>query len=223
MSEFWIQCRSGKAFDLLHPTLEAIDIEDVAWSLAFQCRFNGHVRKFYSVAEHSVRVARRLAHAHPEHGAALVLYGLLHDAAEAYVGDAVLPLKQAMRRSAGRHVMRRESRSAFDEIEGEIAAAIFGRFGLSSIQRAGLGRFVHVADLELLATEKRDLMGPGERMWPDLGVEPLPEKIHPLRPAPACTGAAATTCSCARCVSLRALAAPGRRSCARLMRPSAVP
>ena len=56
----WIQTFTGKKFSPLEPRREDIDILDIAHSRSMQCRFNGHCRQFYSVAEHSVRVARIL-------------------------------------------------------------------------------------------------------------------------------------------------------------------
>lgn len=69
-----------------NPTVDMISIEDIACSLGNLCRFGGHVRRFYSVAQHSVIAAELLP---PR----LRLAGLLHDAAEAYVGDVIKPLK----------------------------------------------------------------------------------------------------------------------------------
>lgn len=64
-------------------------IEDIAWSLAMQCRYNGHTKVFYSVATHSILVAFFL----PDD---LKLEGLLHDASEAYLCDLPSPVKQQM-------------------------------------------------------------------------------------------------------------------------------
>lgn len=77
---------SGIKFHFLNPSKDEIDIKDIAFSLANQCRFNGHV-SFFSVAEHSVAVAARLQ---PD----LQLAGLLHDAAEAYLSDIPSPIKR---------------------------------------------------------------------------------------------------------------------------------
>ena len=82
----WIQTYTGRKFFPLTDEPGEIDLRDIAHSLALQCRFNGHCRQFYSVAEHSVRVSHIL----PDEEAA---WGLLHDAAEAYVSDLPRPLK----------------------------------------------------------------------------------------------------------------------------------
>jgi 5'-deoxynucleotidase YfbR-like HD superfamily hydrolase len=78
---------SGIEVNLLDPIPSQISIEDIAHSLAYQCRFAGHVKRFYSVAQHSVVVAAMA----PD---ALKKYALLHDAAEAYLQDVTAPLKQ---------------------------------------------------------------------------------------------------------------------------------
>nr|BDD45195.1 hypothetical protein 3 [Saccharospirillaceae bacterium] len=79
---------NGHRFDLSEDALASncIDIDDIATSLAKQCRFNGHVPGFYSVAEHSVLVSQLV----PE---SLALHGLMHDVAETYFGDIVAPVK----------------------------------------------------------------------------------------------------------------------------------
>ncbi len=86
MSPDYIETRFGNKVHFLNPSPEEIDIKDIAFSLANQCRFNGHV-PFFSVAEHSIAVAARLP-------PALQLAGLLHDAAEAYLSDIPSPIKQ---------------------------------------------------------------------------------------------------------------------------------
>ncbi len=80
---------SGKVVDLMNLRPEDVNIEDIAWSLSQQCRFNGHTKFFYSVAEHSVLVAKRVETESP----VIRLQALLHDAAEAYLGDIIQPVK----------------------------------------------------------------------------------------------------------------------------------
>lgn len=85
-----IETNSGIKFNIEYPTPEMVDIHDIATALGMICRYNGQVPSFYSVAEHSVRVAEWLIqNGHPE----LALEGLMHDAAEAYIGDIVRPMK----------------------------------------------------------------------------------------------------------------------------------
>lgn len=83
---------SGATFDIQKPRVEMLEINDIAHALSMLCRYNGHVPAFYSVAEHSVRVAQWLEN--QGQVASVCLAGLLHDAAEAYIGDMVNPMKQ---------------------------------------------------------------------------------------------------------------------------------
>ena len=152
-----IQTASGGVFDLLHPTPEMIRWEDVIQSLSKLCRFNGHCRDFYSVAEHSIAVARLL----PPH---MELYGLLHDAHEAYVGDVTTPLKQVL----GRH---------FEKVEMRVDSAIYAKADIPYPSRA-VQAAVRRADLRVLAAERRDLLVDQPYGWDDLAnVEPDPRRI----------------------------------------------
>lgn len=92
MIEPYIETSSGKAFYFMDPKPDQIDIEDIAFALSNNCRFNGHCSGFMSVAEHSVAVARRLKT--KGFGIRLCRTGLLHDAAEAYITDMPSPIKQ---------------------------------------------------------------------------------------------------------------------------------
>ncbi len=83
------QTHSGKMFDIFNPKPEDICIEDIAHALSMQCRFNGHTKEFYSVAEHSLNCARIAAAQELDTDA--VLFTLLHDAHEAYLGDFPAP------------------------------------------------------------------------------------------------------------------------------------
>jgi 5'-deoxynucleotidase YfbR-like HD superfamily hydrolase len=156
---------SGSYVDPLDLDPDTIDIRDVAHALANQCRFSGHVSRFYSVAEHSVRVAGMLeASGAPEW---VVLWGLLHDATEAYLVDLPSPLKGT--RDLGRAYLAAESRAQ---------DAVADAFGLPR----GIPEAVKAADLVMLATERRDLM-PAVGEWAILdGVEPLPTAIVPASP-----------------------------------------
>ena len=86
MSKLYVSTYLGNRFYPLEPRIDDVDIEDIAHGLAYQCRFNGQTNAFYSVAQHSLIVAALV----PEE---LRFAALLHDAAEAYLGDMVKPLK----------------------------------------------------------------------------------------------------------------------------------
>lgn len=87
MGTGFITTATGGKFDPLKPVFE---MEDIGHALAMNCRFNGHVKEFYSVAEHSVIVARLMA----QETGGDPMEGLLHDATEAYLSDVPAPFKQ---------------------------------------------------------------------------------------------------------------------------------
>ena len=128
---------SSVRFWPLLPNPDDILIADIAHALAHQCRFAGHSREFYSVAEHSVYVSRHCA---PEDA----LWGLLHDASEAFLCDVPAPIKELPQFEAYRAAER--------SLQGTITT----RFGLSTEQP----RSVTEADRALLAIEIRDLLKP---------------------------------------------------------------
>ena len=156
----WQQTFTGIRFWPLDPRPEEICIEDIAHALSNQCRFSGHVRKFYSVAEHSVRVSLRVAHPHK-------LWGLLHDASETYMTDLARPIKHYSRLG-----------DAYREIEEPLMRCVCARFGLSPAEPPE----VKIADNELLMTEKRDLMRPGPAKWREENFQPLRGIISPWYP-----------------------------------------
>ncbi|WP_317201710.1 phosphohydrolase [Janthinobacterium sp.] len=157
----YVSTFSGNRFYPREPRIDRVAIEDIAHGLAYQCRFNGQTREFYSVAQHSLVVAALV----PPH---LRLAALLHDAAEAYLGDMVKPLKVLM--------------PGFGELEERVTALIGAEFGLDFSDYAPIKR----ADLIALATEKRDLMPHSAERWAYLdGIAPLPETIAPLDPGEA--------------------------------------
>lgn len=77
---------NGHLIEFANPDPKSIDINDIAHALSHLCRFGGHARPFYSVAQHSVLVAHLVS-------APARRYALLHDAPEAYLGDVIKPLK----------------------------------------------------------------------------------------------------------------------------------
>jgi uncharacterized protein len=131
----WGCTASGRRYWPEDPRPEDIAIEDIAHALALQCRYGGHCSEFYSVAQHAVHVSEVCDPAD-------ALWGLLHDASEAYIVDVPRPFKLA----AGMEVYR--------EFEERSMRAICDRFGLPY----EMPESVRDADETLLATEARDLM-----------------------------------------------------------------
>lgn len=162
----WIQTNSGGKFRIAEPAPEDIDIRDIAHALANQCRFAGHVRKFYSVAEHSVRVARLLAGQGCD--VAIQYEGLMHDASEAYLCDIARPIK------------RMPEFQFYRDAEDRLMAIIAGKFGFTHPMSPEVAR----ADGMLVGTEARDLMAPVVEDW-HLAYELLPGRIRPWSPATA--------------------------------------
>lgn len=153
--EAWIQTHSGRRFNPTKPNPDAIVIQDVAHALSMQCRFSGHCKYFYSVAQHSVLVSYICDHKD-------ALWGLLHDASEAYLVDVPRPLKRS-----GKF-------QAYIDFEHVMQEAICRRFGLPFQEPPSVKK----ADTILLVTEARDLMSPLHSDWEDI-MDPLPFKIEP--------------------------------------------
>lgn len=149
----WFQTYTGIQFYAYDPRPEEVCIEDIAHHLALQCRYNGACREFYSVAQHSVLVSQNVS-------AEYALWGLLHDAAEAYLGDLIRPVKLGMRQ--------------YREVEALVMAVVQEHFGLVGLEPPEVKR----ADEVLLYTERRDLLLV-QRQW-SKNVEPLLDRIVPL-------------------------------------------
>lgn len=164
MNSPYVSTFLGNRFFLTNPRIDDVAIEDIAHGLAYQCRFNGQTRVFYSVAQHSLMVMSLV----PEK---LQFSALLHDAAEAYLGDMVKPLKNLF--------------PEFSVIEARVMAIIGHRFGLDLTH---LDPAIKQADLIALATEKRDLMPHSVETWCNLHeIPPLPLPIQAMSPQEAKT------------------------------------
>jgi hypothetical protein len=141
-----IRLRSGRTFDLAAPRPEQFTIEDIAGALAKLCRYGGHVPRFYSVAEHSVRVCWQAT----KDGLNTVAerIALLHDAAEAFTGDLVKPLKIML--------------PDFAAVEARIEAVIAAKYRLDfPAEREA----VKEIDRAMLIAEKRFLFPDATEKW----------------------------------------------------------
>lgn len=137
----WIATYTGTRFYLLDPQHDDIQIEDIAHGLAHTCRFSGQCRSFYSVAQHSVLMSTMVEDNRSK------LYCLLHDGAEAYVGDLTKPLKNCLPR--------------YQEIEWRIQRMVYTRFGLHNETPTDIKDL----DTRFLHAEARDMMHGIDDWW----------------------------------------------------------
>ncbi len=157
-----IMLASGSWFDFLDPESSAFTIEDIAQGLGNICRYAGQCRQFYSVAEHSLHVSA----VSPTNK----LEALLHDAAEAFLGDVTRPLKQLL--------------PEYKRIEKNVERTIFRRFDLDFSALAALKK----VDLSVLAAEQVQIMPPGTDYWSsESGILPANITIKFLQPKAATT------------------------------------
>ncbi|MEH2564298.1 hypothetical protein V1289_003925 [Bradyrhizobium sp. AZCC 2289] len=155
-----IMLRSGAWFDFCAPASSDFTIEDIAHGLANICRYSGQCSSFYSVAEHSILVS--------ETAVGFEFEALLHDAAEAFLGDITRPLKQML--------------PEYKRIEAEVERAILDRFGITG----KLPAQVKKADLRVLAAEQKQIMPEGTDGWVrGQKVDPAPIVVRHLPPSEA--------------------------------------
>lgn len=133
MNDTTMQTYTGRLVDLSQFGPDDVRLPDIAHALSLINRFTGHSMAPYSVAQHSVVVSRLTP---PEHA----LWGLMHDASEAYLGDVARPLKALL--------------PEYKELEQHVQRTIARVFGLCwPIPEA-----VKLADNRALMAEKRDLL-----------------------------------------------------------------
>jgi hypothetical protein len=143
-----IRLESGIYLDLQQPRPEQIRLDDIAGSLSRICRFGGHVGQFYSVAEHCWHCADQARW--DGLGLDVQRWALMHDAAEAYIGDVVKPLKELIK-------------PLYGPIEARIEAVIAARFGLAlSVEAVSA---VKEIDNAMLIAERRALFTRDDTLW----------------------------------------------------------
>jgi hypothetical protein len=152
MNSTTMQTYTGKLVDLANFTVDDVRLPDISHSLAMLNRFTGHSKRPYSVAQHSVMVSRLCR---PEHA----MWGLMHDASEAYLGDMASPLKAML--------------PAYRELEEHVQRAIAKAFYLPW----PIPPEVKHCDLRALMAEKRDLIT-GTHDW-GIDVEPMGGPVNP--------------------------------------------
>lgn len=136
----WLQTFTGLKFTPAAPEPGQVCIVDIAHALANICRYAGHSTRFYSVAEHSVLVSRYVP-------SEFAMWGLLHDAAEAYISDLPSPVKCLL--------------PEFQELELAIERTIAARFNLSF----PMPPEVKIVDTAILADESAQIMSAPPEAW----------------------------------------------------------
>jgi hypothetical protein len=164
VEEHWIETFTGRQFHFLDPSPDEIDIRDIAHALSLVTRYGGHVRQFYSVAEHSLLISDRLRRSgHKEHE----LVGLLHDASEAYLGDMPKPIKHCL--------------PDYQALEASVEEAIAKRFDVAW----PLPDVVKEYDRRILRDERVQCMGGGINEWGTDVLEPLGVEVKFMAPTEA--------------------------------------
>ena len=181
--QIWLQTHTGRKVNLLEPTRDMIDIEDIAHALSMTCRFGGHCRDFYSMAEHSVMVEamgsqilagreseRRLDRSSPPVPTSSIyqqcLALLLHDAAKAYVGDIVTPVRRGIDILSSEVVFpeTETSKSKIEILEKRWQSIIGQAFGLDEML-AVPSDVVIQSNERVLAAEVVSLFHPVQSSW----------------------------------------------------------
>ncbi len=162
---FWIETYTGRAFYIQEPSPDDICLVDIAHALSNLCRYNGHCSQFYSVAEHSVHVAKFIEFL--KFPTAVIMAALLHDACEAYTGDFPSPIKWVI--------------PELQTMEKKIQKAVHEHFDIRP--QAYKDKVIDVVDKRIVQDERHALMTPHTGLpWTVDGLEPLGINIHSWTP-----------------------------------------
>lgn len=142
-------------FDILDPSTWAFDLDTVATSLSNLCRYNGHVRNFYSVAEHAVRVSEMLQSW--DEPVVVQYLGLHHDDMEFVLGDCPSPQKRIMSIDG----------EPFRDFEGSLEYSYFAAIGILDVFEESFD-VVKSADLAVYLQERDERPTPGVGLLPEL-------------------------------------------------------
>lgn len=148
LNEYSTGTVTGNSIDFIDPDPSCICIADIATALAHQCRFTGQLEQFYSVADHSLNCALWVFKKTGD--PVIALQALLHDAAEAYMGDCPSPLKQFF--------------PQFYDIENVLLSVIFEKFDIG--HPAEMDVIVKEADRLFLVAERNQFQ-PDHPDWPE--------------------------------------------------------
>lgn len=151
----YITTYTGKHFDPTAPDASLFDIRDIAHALSLTCRGNGHVKTFFSVAQHCINCAREAEQR--GYSKRVILACLLHDASESYMSDVPRPFKASL--------------PEYVQAEEALLELIYERFlggGLSEEEQ----KLVKTIDDEMLYYDLKVLLHePSEYNAPELKIE----------------------------------------------------
>jgi 5'-deoxynucleotidase YfbR-like HD superfamily hydrolase len=144
----WQRMLSGRRLDLLDPSPNDIEIEDIAHGLARVARWNGQTvgEHAFSVAQHALLVEEIAAALHPELNRRWRLAALLHDAPEYVIGDLISPFKAAIGLD-------------YKAFEMRLLQAIHRRFGLPPALPERIAAVIKAADRIAAFYEATQLAG----------------------------------------------------------------
>ena len=134
---------SGLNFSLHDESINAFRLRDIAHSLSMQCRFTGHTKRFYSVAEHCVLMSRHVTDLDCK------IVALYHDAAEAYLGDVASPVKQQL--------------PDYKKLEENIERRLF--MWLDYSVPPYVKQLIKILDTRILLRERNELLLPVNKSW----------------------------------------------------------
>lgn len=138
--EPYIELYNGERFYIYRPHF---DIDVIAHGLAKNCRYTGQCKRFFSVAEHSVLVAKLME----DLNLGDPFEGLMHDGTEAYLSDLAAPWKALL--------------PDYKKLEAQIELPLRRHFGLPDTITAGCKR----ADWLALFIEANTLMATKAKDW----------------------------------------------------------
>lgn len=164
----WMQTFTGKIFHFDDYDYFDFRIEDIAHSLSLQCRFNGHCKRHYSVAQHCV-----LGSYYADDD--IELHFLLHDASECYLSDVVRGLKPSVYIN-----FKGTNFLTYKDLEYYYLKDIYRALNLTPPNEEQATRIKDL-DNRMLATEARDLFikQPG---WDIDDIKPFMNVIEPWNP-----------------------------------------
>jgi uncharacterized protein len=152
----WCQTFTGIAFWPMDPHPDEVDIRDIAHALSMQCRYGGHARYFYSVAEHCVSLSNLVP-------AEFAREALMHDAAEAYLTDVPRPVKA--------HLI------GYKEAEQAVERVVASKYGLTY----PWPDIVMEYDTRILTDERKELMATPPLPWGS-DAQPIGARIFGFSP-----------------------------------------